>query len=49
MNQVLVGLGDMCEDSCQELERVGQSVIVELVSGLGLIDEQSGVAVEAQS
>ena len=30
MNQVLVGLGNVDEDSGQELERVGQGVIVEL-------------------
>ena len=48
MNQVLVGLGDVCEDAGQKLERVGQRFVIELVSGLGLIDEQSGVWVESQ-
>jgi hypothetical protein len=30
MNPVLIGLGNVDEDSGQELERVGQGVIVEL-------------------
>ena len=49
MDQVLVGLGDVDEDSGEKLDGVGQSVIVELVSGLGLVDEQPGVGVESQS
>lgn len=49
MNQVLVGLGDVSESSGDKLEGVGQSVIVELVSVLGLVDEQSGVWVESQA
>jgi hypothetical protein len=49
MNQMFVGLGDVCEHPGQKLEWVGQNVIVELVSGLGLVDEQAGVPVEPQS
>lgn len=49
MDEMLVGFGNVYEDSGQELEGVGQSVIVGLVSGFGLVDEQSGVFVEAQS
>jgi hypothetical protein len=41
MNQVLVGLGHVDEDSGDKLEGVGEGVIVELVSGLGLVDEAS--------
>ena len=39
----------MDEDSDQKLERLVQSVVVEHVSGFGLIDEPCGVAVEAES
>lgn len=42
----LFGLGDVCEHPGQKLERVGQGVVVELVSGLGLVDEQAGDAPE---
>ena len=48
MDQVLVGLWDVDEDAGQKLERVGQGVIVELESRLGLVDEQAGVRVESQ-
>ena len=37
------------EDSCEELERIGQGVVVELGSGFRLVDEQAGAAVEPQS
>ena len=47
-DHMLVGLGDVDEDSGEKLERVGQSVIVELVSWLGLIDEQSRARVESE-
>ena len=49
MDEMLVGLGDMYEDSCQKLERVGQSIVVELVSVFGLVEEQAGVAVESET
>ena len=48
MNQVLVGLGDVDEDSSEKLKRVGQGVIGELVSWAGFVDEQSRVRVESQ-
>lgn len=48
-DEMFVGLGDVDEHPSEKFERVGQSLIVEFVSGLGLKDEQSGVAVEAQS
>jgi len=35
MDEMLVGFGNVYEDSGQELEGVGQSVIVGLVFGLG--------------
>jgi hypothetical protein len=37
------------EDAGEKLEWVGQGVVVELVSGLGLVEEQSGVPVESES
>ena len=46
---MLVGLGDMNEDSSQELEWVGHGVVIELMSSFGLKDEQPGAFVEAQS
>jgi hypothetical protein len=49
MNQMSVGLWDVGEDAGEKLEWVGQGVVVELVSGLGLVEEQSGVPVESQS
>ena len=44
MDEMLVGLGDVDEESCEELERIGQGV-VELGCGFRLVDEQVGAAV----
>ena len=48
MDQVLVGHGDVDEDSGDKLEGVGEGVIDELVSGFRLVDEQAGAPVESQ-
>lgn len=48
MDQVFVGLGDVDENACEKLEGVVQGVIVELVSWLGLVDEQARARVESQ-
>jgi len=49
VNQVLVRLGDVDEDSSQELERVETGLLVELVSGFGLVEDELGVRMVAKS
>jgi len=47
MDQVLVGFGDVDEDAGQKLERVDEGFVV--LSGLGLVEEELGVAVIAKA
>ena len=49
VNQVLVRLGDVDEDSSQELERVETCLLVDVVSGLGLVEDELGVRMVAKS
>jgi len=45
---MLVGLGNVDEYSGQELERVGELGEVNIVSGLGLVDDEPVAGMEAQ-
>jgi hypothetical protein len=49
MDQVLVRLGDVDEDSSQELERVETCLLVDVVSGSGLVEDELGVRMVAKS
>jgi hypothetical protein len=45
MDEVLVGLGDVDEDTGEKLERVDEGLVVDLLSCLGLVEEELGVPV----
>ncbi len=41
MNEMLVGLWDVDEHPCEKLERVDRLAVVDIVSGFGLINEET--------
>lgn len=48
MNQMLVGLWDVDEHAGEKLEGVGQGLIVELVPGFGLVEDELGIGMIAK-
>ena len=49
MDQVLVGLGDVDENAGQKLEGVDEGLVVDLLTGLGLVEQELGVPVIAKA
>jgi hypothetical protein len=48
-DEVFDGLGDVDEDAGQKLERVDEGLVVEVLSGLGLVEEELGFLVIAKA